>query len=284
MLRFLLSYTRDVFSRVGDLEIPFNRHGIDPYGVDQRDVARFLTFLRFVYRDYLTAEVFGVENVPVKGRGMLVGNHSGGYPVDAGMVIASCFFEMNPPRLAQGMADKFLSALPFSSEIFARIGQFTGLPEHSERLLNDERLLMIFPEGHRGTSKLGYEADKLLKFGTGFMRQALATNSPVIPFAFVGAGEIIPTIKNLEGPAKLLGIPYIPVTKYGPPIPLPKSFQLLYGEPMMFEGNGNESDVEIEEMVEQVRNQIQWLIQQGRDLREGRMKLSDLDLSHHSAR
>jgi 1-acyl-sn-glycerol-3-phosphate acyltransferase len=83
---------------------------------------------------------------------MLVGNHSGGVAIDGMMVIASQFFEMEPPRLAQGMAEKFLNQMPFASQITSRLGHLTGLPEHAERLLADERMLMVFPEGARGTA------------------------------------------------------------------------------------------------------------------------------------
>jgi 1-acyl-sn-glycerol-3-phosphate acyltransferase len=96
--------------------------------------------------------------------------------------------EMDPARLGQGMAEKFLNMLPFASEWSSRCGQFTGLPEHAERLLNDERLLMVFPEGARGTAKLYWERYSLVGFGTGFIRLALATHTPVIPFAFIGGG------------------------------------------------------------------------------------------------
>ena len=44
---------------------------------------------------------------------MLVGNHSGGVAIDAAMVVMSCLLEMDPPRLAQGMAEKFINRLPF---------------------------------------------------------------------------------------------------------------------------------------------------------------------------
>ena len=62
------------------------------------------------------------------------------------MVIASCLLEKDPPRLAQGMAEKFMDRVPFSRWA-SRTGHFAGLPEHAARLLEDDRLLMVFPEG-----------------------------------------------------------------------------------------------------------------------------------------
>src|SRR5256885_2001642 len=121
-------------------------------------------------------------------RAMLIGNHSGGVALDGGMVLASMLLDLDPPRLAQGMAEKFMNMIPFMSQYSARCGQFTGLPEHATRLLDDERLLMVFPEGARGTAKLYWERYSLVNFGTGFMRLSLATGTPIVPFAFIGGG------------------------------------------------------------------------------------------------
>src|SRR6185295_10976404 len=102
------------------------------------------------------------------------------------------FLEQEPPRLAQAMAEKFLANLPFAARLTSRLGHLTGLPEHVDQLLADERLLLVFPEGARGTAKLFWERDSLVQFGTGFMRLALQTRTPIVPFAFVGGGEAIP--------------------------------------------------------------------------------------------
>ena len=268
----------EVAARVDALELPFNRHGVDPYGIDKRELAKYYTLIGWFYRRYFEAQVFGTENVPLRGRAMLVGNHSGGVAVDAMMVIASSFFDLDPPRLAQGMAEKFIQRVPFMSQFTNRIGQFTGLPEHCIRLLNDERLLMVFPEGARGTAKLYRERDSLVGFGTGFVRLALQTNTPIVPLAFVGAGEAIPTVMNLYRAGKVLGLPYLPVTPYLAPVPLPVSFQLLYSKPIVLEGSPSDSDEIINGHVETVKARIASLIKQGRALREGRLTPQELDL------
>ena len=111
------------------------------------------------------------------------------------------------------------------------------------------------------------------------MRLALSTGTPVVPFAFIGGGEAVPTVANLVQLGKLLGVPYIPVTPWLLPLPRPVDLQLLYGEPMMFEGTGREEDHIIRGYVDQVKARIQRLISQGRALREGRLTESELELS-----
>ncbi len=253
-----------VRDRVEQLEVSFNRYGIDKYGASKKHLGFFFTLLSKMYRGYFRISSSGIENVPDRGRVMIVGNHSGGVAIDGAMVIASMLLDKNPPRLAQGMVEKFLNRLPFSSAWTSRMGQLTGLPEHALQLLNDDRMLLVFPEGARGTAKLRKEQYSLVRFGTGFIRLALQTNTPIVPFAFLGGGDIFPTVANLYTIGKLLGAPYIPITPYLLPIPLPRPCHIYYGEPMHFEGSGHEDDEVIEEYVNQVKESIAALIAKGR--------------------
>jgi 1-acyl-sn-glycerol-3-phosphate acyltransferase len=281
-LRPMLDYepvtSAKVRERVDRLEIPFGDHGIDPYGIGKKELAFGFSLLEILYKYYFWVESYGRENIPPRGRVMLVGNHSGGVAIDGMMVMATCFFDLDPPRLAQGMAEKFIVRVPGFGSLTTRMGQFPGLPEHAKRLLEDERMLMVFPEGARGTAKLAKDADTLVRFGTGFMRLALETKTPIVPFGFVGAGEAMPTVTNLYSIARLMGVPYIPVTRYLLPVPRPTVFQLLFGKPMRFEGSGTESDDEIEARVEQVKTTIADLVGQGRALREKKIRAEELDV------
>jgi len=253
----------EIEERVRRLELPFNRYGYDHFGVSQKHLAVFYTLLSKFYRHYFSITTKGIEQVPNRGRAMLVGNHSGGIAFDGAMIIASLLLDKDPPRLAQGMVEKFLNSLPFTSPWMYRAGQFTGLPENAVRLLNNERLLMVFPEGARGTAKLYKERYSLVRFGTGFIRLALQTNTPIVPMAFIGGGDIFPTVTNLYALGKLLGAPYIPITRHLLPIPLPVPCEILYGAPILFEGNGREDDEVIESYIQQVKARINDLMTQG---------------------
>ena len=258
--------------RVERLELPFNAFGVDPYGVSKDALVRAFSLARWLYRRYFAVKVYGIENVPDRGRAMLVGNHAGGVPLDAGAVIASMFFDMEPPRLAQGMAEKFLNRFPVFSQWTARTGQITGLPENAERLLEDERLLLVFPEGARGTAKLFPERYSLVDFGTGFLRLALQTQTPIVPFGFIGGGEAIPTVMNAYELGKRIGAPYIPITPYLLPIPLPVPLAVHYGPPIRFDGNGKEEDEVIQKWVAEVKRAIGRLIDEGLQVRQERVE------------
>jgi 1-acyl-sn-glycerol-3-phosphate acyltransferase len=257
----------EVAARVARLDLPFNAHGFDRFGVSRDTIAAGMPVMGWLYRNYFRVRCHGIENIPSHGRVILVGNHSGGYAIDGGMVVAACFFELEPPRLAHGMADRFINRLPFVSQLANRAGQITGLPQHARQLLADDRVLLVFPEGARGTSKLFWNRYTLGAFGTGFMRLAKSMRAPVVPFAYLGGGEAVPTIANLPFLGKLFGVPYIPVTPYLLPLPLPVSSELRFGPPMRFSGTGDESQHLIQAEVDSVKDAIAGLIAEGRQSR-----------------
>ncbi len=257
----------EVEEAVERLELPFNRYGLDHYGISRDHLVTFFSLLVPFYRHYFSVRTFGAEHIPPRGRTMVVGNHSGGLPVDGAMVLTSLLMELEQPRLGQGMVEKFANRWPFVSHWFSRVGQFTGLPEHAVRLLEEDRCLMVFPEGARGTGKLYKDRYNMVRFGTGFMRLALATDTPIVPFAFIGGEEALPTVLHLKRLAKLVKAPYIPISPYVVPVPLPIPCQIFYGEALEFDGDGSETDEVILEYVDEVRSRIADLIDEGRKWR-----------------
>lgn len=253
----------EVRRRLDRLDLAFGAHGFDPYGASRAVLGLFFSALRPFYRSYFKVRVHGLQHVPERGRAMVVGNHSGGMPVDALMVLGSLFFDHDPPRLAHGMVEKFVAPLPFIGDIARGLGQLTGLPEHALRLLSEERLLMVFPEGVRGTAKLFAERNSLVRFGTGFVRLALKARAPIVPLACVGAGNAVPTVANAVGLGRVFGLPYVPLTPYLLPLPLPARIDLHYGAPLVFPGDGNEEDEVVERHVAVVKAAIAALIEQG---------------------
>jgi 1-acyl-sn-glycerol-3-phosphate acyltransferase len=90
----------EVRARLDHLELPFNSYGIDPYGISKETIGFFMSAVKPFYRTYFSCEAHGLEHIPERGRAMLIGNHSGGTALDGLMVVSSCFFELDPPRIA----------------------------------------------------------------------------------------------------------------------------------------------------------------------------------------
>ena len=260
---------RDVQARLDELDLKFNAYGYDPIGISKDHLGAFYSLLQVFYRQYFRVECEGLEHIPPEGRAMMIGNHSGSLPADAGMVMASLFFDLDPPRYIHGMVEKFAQTLPFLSSWFSRIGQFTGLPEHAERLLRDDRLLLAFPEGARGIGKLYKDRYQLVRFGTGFMRIALKTRTPIVPFAYVGGEESFPAIYHSKSLAKLLAFHIGRCRHISCLFPCQSDAGSIMVPPMHFEGDGTESDSVIEAYVHTVRAHIAQLITEGRAKMEG---------------
>jgi 1-acyl-sn-glycerol-3-phosphate acyltransferase len=252
---------------VDRLPIEFDDYGFDRFGLSKDSLARAYSPMAQVYRHYLKVTAFGLENVPARGRALIIANHSGGLGWDASMILSSLLLNDEAPRLGQGMAEYFLTRTPFMRPWLRRLGHLTGLPEHGEQLLHDERLVMVFPEGARGAGKLYKDRYKLVRFGTGFMRLALKTGAPIIPTAFIGGEETFPQLYHIKWLAKLVNGPFVPVAPQLLLLPLPVACQVYYGPPMQFEGDGSEPDHVIQQYIEEVRHSMERLISMGLDAR-----------------
>jgi len=266
-----LLIAEDILERVSRMDVPFNKYGLDPYGISRDHLAGLFTSLAWFYRNYFNVSVVGMEHIPSSGPGFIIGNHSGGIPVDGGMILTSLLLDLEPPRLAHAMVEKFVYKLPMLGQMYNRFGQFAGLPEHAIRFLKEGRLVLAFPEGVRGIGKLYSERYQLTRFGTGFMRIALQAKAPIIPFAFVGGEEAYPVMFKLERLGKLTGSPFIPIPQHIVPFPKPVSCQIYFGEPMWFEGDGSEADEVIASYVMEVKNKVAELIALGRSDRRDRL-------------
>lgn len=239
---------------------------VDPFGFDPA-VARYAVVVaRWLYRHWFRAEVFGIENVP-DGRVLLISNHSGQLPLD-GMAIASALLlDRTPPRFVRSMVERWTATLPFVSEFFPRVGQIVGVPENCLRLLEMDEAILVFPEGSRGISKTFPNRYRLTEFGSGFMRLALQTRTPIVPVAVIGAEEQYISLTDLKRVAKLLGMPALPVMPQllipGGFLPLPTRYRIHFGEPLRFQGDPDDEDAVIEEKVAVVRATVQSMVNRG---------------------
>jgi 1-acyl-sn-glycerol-3-phosphate acyltransferase len=258
--------------RLSSLNVELNSAGFDRWGLHPETLRKFAPLLYILYKKYFRVEATGLENIP-DGRVLYICNHGGQIPLDAMMAGMALFLESNPPRIARGMVERWVPTVPFVSSLFTRIGAMIGDPNNCRDLLMHDQSVMVFPEGVKGSGKLYKERYQLQKFGTGFMRLALETNTPIIPVAIIGAEEAYPGIMNLKKFAKLIGAPYFPITPFFPLlgplglVPLPTKVTVRFGKPISFEGSENESEEKIREKVQVVKDALQAEINIGLDKR-----------------
>lgn len=246
-----------------------NAFGVDPFGHDPEVIKYVAPLAAWLYRSYFRCEVHGIENIPSEGRFLLIGNHSGQLPFDAMMLTTSVLLDAPKPRLMRGMVERWSADLPFVSSLFVRAGQVVGDPEVCRRLLQNDEAVMVFPEGARGINKLFAQRYQLVSFGTGFLRLAVETQSPIIPVAIIGAEEQAPAVADIKPLAKMLGFPAMPlVFPQIVPLPLPVKYHIWFGSPMYFTADDDDED-RIAAHVKKVRNTIQRMIDTGLERRHG---------------
>jgi 1-acyl-sn-glycerol-3-phosphate acyltransferase len=248
--------------KLESIRLRTNEYGLDPFGMDLDYVVAAVGPLLWLYKHYFRVRTYGIEKVP-PGRLLLVGNHSGQLPLDGAMVALSLLVEGEPPRAIRSMVERWVPTLPFVSTFFARAGQVVGTPQNCIRLLENDEAILVFPEGTRGINKVFAKRYQLASFGQGFMRLALATGSPVVPVAIIGAEEQAPALVDLQPVARLLRMPALPITPTILPIPLPSRYHIHFGDPMHFDGRADDEDSVIEKKVQEVRATIQSMISVG---------------------
>ncbi len=120
-----------------------------------------------------------------------------------------------------------------------RVGGVPASPHNAARLLEQDELVMVFPEGVKGTGKPFIERYRLQRFGRGgFVEIALRTGSPIVPVAVVGSEEIYPKLAESPALARAVGAPFVPITPTFPwlgplgLVPLPSRWRIEFCEPI----------------------------------------------------
>ena len=268
-LRDLLRGALSFLSRQAELA---SRHGrgaieVDDFGFDSEWTESLLPLFRFLYDHYWRVRISGLENVPGDGRALLVSNHAGVLPFDGAMIRTAIFTEHPQPRHARALIMDAFFGVPFISWFLRRTGNTLAHPGDAERLLERDELVLVFPEGVKGTGKPYRERYRLRRFGRGgFVQVALRTGAPIIPVSVVGSEELYPMLANLGVVAKLIGMPYFPVTPTFPLlgplgfVPLPSSWMIEFHDPIPVDdfGPGAAEDAGlVMRLTDQVRDVIQ---------------------------
>jgi 1-acyl-sn-glycerol-3-phosphate acyltransferase len=240
----------------------------DEWGFDEEFADAVYPFGEFLYERWWRVQATGLSNVPSHGRAMLVANHSGAlFPFDAAMMTTAVMKEHPLPRWPRPLVLNWAFELPYLSFFMRKVGGVPASPHNAARLLEQDNLVMVFPEGVKGTGKPFSERYRLQRFGRGgFIEVALRTGSPLVPVAVVGAEEIYPKIAESPTLARLLGAPFAPVTPTFPLlgplglIPLPSRWRIEFCDPVDLSGYPPEAAEDrrlVFELAEQIRETIQ---------------------------
>jgi 1-acyl-sn-glycerol-3-phosphate acyltransferase len=250
----------------GEYEV--DEFGFDPELTDGVLLAPF----RRLYDSWFRVEAQGLANIPDTGGALVVANHSGTVPID-GIMTALAVHDHHPAgRHLRTLGADLMFQLPFVGQFARKSGTTLACVPDAERLLARGELVGVWPEGFKGIGKPFRERYQLQRFGRGgFVAAALRSRVPVIPTAIVGAEEIYPIIANLGTLARILGIPYLPVTPTFPwlgplgLVPLPSKWIIEFGEPIrtdQYPDGAADDPMLVFELTDQVRDTIQQTLHQ----------------------
>ncbi|CUR54475.1 putative phospholipid/glycerol acyltransferase [metagenome] len=241
-------------------------YAVDEYGFDRELTERFLlAALRPIAEKWFRIEVRGAENIPADGGALVVSNHSGTVPVDGLMTMFSIHRETG--RFLRPLGADLVFKMPVVSSMARKSGATLACMEDAERMLSGGQLVGVWPEGFKGIGKPYSERYKLQRFGRGgFVAAAMRTGVPIVPLSVVGAEEIYPLVGNVPSLARLLGVPYLPITPLFPwlgplgMVPLPSKWLIEFGEPIRtdsYEQGAADDPMLVFNVTDQVRETIQ---------------------------
>lgn len=241
---------------------------VDEFGFDE-DLTHhvLLNLLRPLYERYFRVEARGLERVPAEGGALIVANHSGTLPLDALMTQVALWDHHPAERHLRMLAADVVFTTPYVGEFARKAGHTLACNPDALRLLAGGEVVGVWPEGFKGIGKPFAERYRLQRFGRGgFVSAALRTGTPIIPTAIVGAEEIYPKLGDLKPLARLLNLPYFPLTPtfpwFGPLglVPLPSKWYIVFGEPIDTSGYdpaAAEDPMLVFNLTDQVRETIQ---------------------------
>jgi 1-acyl-sn-glycerol-3-phosphate acyltransferase len=243
-------------------------YAVDEFGFDPELTEQVLIpALRPLYESWFRVETVGLENVPDTGGALIVANHSGTLPLDALMTSVALHDEHPAHRHLRLLGADLMFRIPVLGSLARKQGSTLACSPDAERLMSGGELVGVWPEGFKGIGKPFRDRYKLQRFGRGgFVSAALRTGVPIIPCSIVGAEETYPKLGEVRALARLLGVPYFPITPTWPLlgplglVPLPSKWVIEFGEPIPTAHLGaSEADdpMLVFNLTDQVRETIQ---------------------------
>ena len=246
---------------------------VDEFGFDPHlNDAIFLPLLRVFFKSWFRVEVSGIENLPKTGAALVVANHAGVLPFD-GLMTSVAVHDKHPThRDLRLLAADMVFDMPMLGQAARKAGHTMACTADAHRLLAAGELTAVFPEGYKGLGKHFKDRYKLQRFGRGgFVSAALRTKAPIVPCSIVGSEEIYPMIADVKLLARLLGLPYFPITPLFPLagpvglVPLPSKWHIQFGEPIStadYDESAADDPMVTFELTDQVRETIQQTLYQ----------------------
>jgi 1-acyl-sn-glycerol-3-phosphate acyltransferase len=193
------------------------------------------------YRRITQPEFYGTENVPDDGS-LLVGNHSIYAFLDLPFLMAEVWKRRR--IVVRALGEHAHYAVPVWRDLLRACGMVRGTRDNVRALMRDRETMLVFPGGSREVFKRREQQYQLL-WGEriGFARLAIEYSYPIVPFAAVGADDMLDVLIDVDTPVygqlarmykKVSGFPVPPIVRgVGvTPIPRPERLYFWFGKPI----------------------------------------------------
>jgi 1-acyl-sn-glycerol-3-phosphate acyltransferase len=196
-------------------------------------------------------KVYGVERLPENGA-LLVGNHTLMGFLDLPFMMTEVWKRRR--MTLRGLGEHAHYAIPVWRDALAMCGMVRGTRDNVRALMRDRQNVLVFPGGAREVNKRKGEQYQLMwKERLGFARLAIEHEYPIVPFAAVGAEEMLDIVVDANNPVfasfnrtieKLTRLPLEPSIVRGiglSPLPRPERLYFWFGEPIAPRGRAPEA-------------------------------------------
>ena len=186
--------------------------GFDP----EFNATVLMPLYRPLYRKWFRVRMHGLENVPASGAALVVANHSA-CPARRAPVQTGLFDEHRAHRNLRVLSADLVYEIPLLSDLARRSGRGIRADRDDAGAAGRGRLVGVFPEGFKGIGKPFRERYHLQRFGRGgFASTAIDAGACPSSRARSSAPRRMLTIGNSTNLARLLNLPYFPVTPLFP--------------------------------------------------------------------
>ncbi len=246
-------------------------HIPDPPSEQQID--RLVTLLEPLSR-VTQPKVCGIERLPERGS-LLVGNHTIYGLLDLPFLMAEVWKARR--MTVRGLGEHAHYAIPLWRDLLAACGMVRGTRDNVRALMGGRQTILVFPGGSREVNKRKGEKYRLIwKERLGFARLAIEHGYPVVPFAAVGAEEMLDVVVDADNPVfaafnraleKLTRLPLeFPIVRgVGlSPLPRPERLYFWFGEPIGTDRFGGHH--EDDEAAKTLRDEVKVAVQSGIEL------------------
>ncbi|MBN2724651.1 MAG: acyltransferase family protein [Deltaproteobacteria bacterium] len=232
-------------------------------------------------RKWFHSEIRGLHNLPEKGPGLIIGNHSGGmFPVDAFLTGTSIARYFGSQRPVYALAHDFLFREPSLAHLLERLGALRAGYDTAELAFSHNGLLIVYPGGDHETFREYTKKNRIDFAGRkGFVRLAIKSGVPIYPCVTCGGHETLYVLTRGEWIAEkfnlkkhirtsvfpvVFSLPWGITSGFLPYFPAPSKITMEFLEPLTWP-QFNPSDAENDAVINFCFNDVISKMQQKLD-------------------